>query len=79
MIRSPTGWWCRRRNSSEGGGVIYSQPNWASSLREAAGGRFDAVIDSWGADGWPEALRVSDPLPADRGCSSSASSPNAIR
>ena len=36
--------------------MIYSQPNWASHLRAAAGGGFDAVIDSWGADGWPEAL-----------------------
>jgi len=38
------------------GGVLYSQPGWGSSLREAAGGGFDAVIDSWGADCWPEAL-----------------------
>jgi zinc-binding alcohol dehydrogenase/oxidoreductase len=37
------------------GGVLYSQPGWGASLRESAGG-FDAVIDSWGADCWPEAL-----------------------
>lgn len=38
------------------GGVLYSQLGWGSTLREAAGGGFDAVIDSWGADCWPEAL-----------------------
>jgi zinc-binding alcohol dehydrogenase/oxidoreductase len=38
------------------GGVLYSQPDWGQSLREAAGGGFDAVVDSWGADGWPDAL-----------------------
>jgi NADPH:quinone reductase-like Zn-dependent oxidoreductase len=37
-------------------GVLYSQPGWGSALRKAAGGGFDAVIDSWGADCWPEAL-----------------------
>ncbi len=46
----------RLRQLGAQGGVIYSQPNWASHLRAAAGGGFDAVIDSWGADGWPEAL-----------------------
>jgi zinc-binding alcohol dehydrogenase/oxidoreductase len=40
------------------GGVVYSQPDWGVRLREAAGAGFDAVIDSWGADGWPEALRA---------------------
>jgi len=42
------------------GGVVYSQPDWGARLREAAGGGFDAVIDSWGAEGWPEALRTLD-------------------
>jgi NADPH:quinone reductase-like Zn-dependent oxidoreductase len=40
------------------GGVVYSQPDWGSQLRQSAGGSFDAVIDSWGADGWQEALRT---------------------
>src|SRR5258706_4656679 len=40
------------------GGVVYSQPEWGSQLRESAGGAFDAVIDSWGAEGWQEALQV---------------------
>jgi zinc-binding alcohol dehydrogenase/oxidoreductase len=40
------------------GGVVYSQPEWGSRLRELAGGAFDAVIDSWGAEGWPEALQA---------------------
>ena len=46
----------RVRELGAHGGVLYSQPGWGSSLREAAGGGFDAVIDSWGADCWPEAL-----------------------
>src|SRR5439155_8626595 len=40
------------------GGVVYSQPEWGSRLREVAGGGFDAVIDSWGAEGWQEALQA---------------------
>jgi zinc-binding alcohol dehydrogenase/oxidoreductase len=40
------------------GGVVYSQPEWGSRLRESAGGAFDAVIDSWGAEGWQEALQA---------------------
>jgi zinc-binding alcohol dehydrogenase/oxidoreductase len=40
------------------GGVVYSQPEWGSRLRELAGGPFDAVIDSWGAEGWQEALQA---------------------
>ncbi|MDX6519878.1 MAG: zinc-binding alcohol dehydrogenase/oxidoreductase [Gaiellales bacterium] len=46
----------RLRELGARGGVLYSQPDWGSSLREAAGGGFDAVVDSWGADGWPDAL-----------------------
>jgi NADPH:quinone reductase-like Zn-dependent oxidoreductase len=48
----------RVRELGARGGVLYSQPDWASSLRHAAGGAFDAVIDSWGADCWPDALRA---------------------
>lgn len=48
----------RVRELGARGGVLYSQPDWGSSLRQAAGGAFDAVIDSWGADCWPDALRV---------------------
>jgi zinc-binding alcohol dehydrogenase/oxidoreductase len=48
----------RVRELGASGGVLYSQPDWGSSLREAAGGGFDAVIDSWGADCWPDALRA---------------------
>jgi NADPH:quinone reductase-like Zn-dependent oxidoreductase len=40
------------------GGILYTQPDWGLSLREAAGGGFDAVVDSWGADCWPDALRA---------------------
>jgi zinc-binding alcohol dehydrogenase/oxidoreductase len=40
------------------GGVVYSQPGWGSLLCESAGGTFDAVIDSWGAEGWQEALQA---------------------
>jgi zinc-binding alcohol dehydrogenase/oxidoreductase len=39
------------------GGALYSKPDWGSSLPAEAGGRFDAVVDSWGAEGWPDALR----------------------
>jgi NADPH:quinone reductase-like Zn-dependent oxidoreductase len=46
----------RVRELGARGGVLYSQPDWGSSLRDAAGGGFDAVIDSWGADCWPDAL-----------------------
>ena len=46
----------RVRELGARGGALYSQPGWGTSLREAAGGGFDAVIDSWGADCWPEAL-----------------------
>jgi NADPH:quinone reductase-like Zn-dependent oxidoreductase len=46
----------RLRELGARGGVLYSQTDWGSSLREAAGGGFDAVVDSWGADGWPDAL-----------------------
>jgi NADPH:quinone reductase-like Zn-dependent oxidoreductase len=48
----------RLRQLGARGGAIYSEPDWASRLREAADGGFDAVIDSWGADGWPQALRA---------------------
>jgi NADPH:quinone reductase-like Zn-dependent oxidoreductase len=48
----------RLRELGARGGVVYSQPDWGSSLREAAGAGFDAAIDSWGADAWPEALRA---------------------
>jgi zinc-binding alcohol dehydrogenase/oxidoreductase len=48
----------RVRELGARGGVLYSQPDWGSSLRQAAGGGFDAVIDSWGADCWPDALRA---------------------
>jgi NADPH:quinone reductase-like Zn-dependent oxidoreductase len=48
----------RVRELGARGGVLYSQPEWGSSLRQAAGGGFDAVIDSWGADCWPDALRA---------------------
>ena len=48
----------RLRELGARGGALYSQADWGSSLREAAGGRFDAVVDSWGADGWPDALRA---------------------
>jgi zinc-binding alcohol dehydrogenase/oxidoreductase len=48
----------RLRELGARGGVVYSQPDWGSNLREAAGGGFDAAIDSWGADGWPEALKA---------------------
>jgi zinc-binding alcohol dehydrogenase/oxidoreductase len=40
------------------GGVLYSDEDWGSSLAAAAGGRFDAVVDSWGAEGWEQALRA---------------------
>ncbi len=39
------------------GGVLYSDEDWGLSLPAAAGGPFDAVVDSWGAEGWPHALR----------------------
>lgn len=48
----------RLRELGVRGGVLYSQPDWASSLCEAAGGKFDAAIDSWGADAWPDVLRA---------------------
>ncbi len=40
------------------GGVVYSQPDWGSRLRDMAGAGLDAAIDSWGADGWPDVLRA---------------------
>jgi zinc-binding alcohol dehydrogenase/oxidoreductase len=48
----------RVRELGARGGVLYSQPGWGSALRKVAGGGFDAVIDSWGADCWPEALQA---------------------
>jgi zinc-binding alcohol dehydrogenase/oxidoreductase len=48
----------RLRDIGARGGVLYSQPDWGSGLPAAAGGPFDAVVDSWGADGWPEALKA---------------------
>ena len=48
----------RLRELGARGGVVYSQPDWGLSLREAAGAGFDAAIDSWGADGWADALRA---------------------
>lgn len=39
------------------GGVLYAERDWGSSLLAAAGGPFDAVVDSWGAEGWEQALR----------------------
>jgi zinc-binding alcohol dehydrogenase/oxidoreductase len=47
----------RLREVGASGGALYSQADWGSSLPQAAGGPFDAVVDSWGADGWPQALQ----------------------
>jgi zinc-binding alcohol dehydrogenase/oxidoreductase len=47
----------RLREVGATGGALYSQEEWGSSLPQTAGGPFDAVIDSWGADGWPQALQ----------------------
>jgi zinc-binding alcohol dehydrogenase/oxidoreductase len=47
----------RLREVGARGGALYSQADWGTSLPAVAGGRFDAVVDSWGADGWPDALR----------------------
>ena len=38
----------RLRELGARGGALYSHGDWGSRLREAAGGRFDAVVDSWG-------------------------------
>jgi zinc-binding alcohol dehydrogenase/oxidoreductase len=40
------------------GGVLYSEQDWGAGLAAAAGGPFDAVVDSWGAEGWEQALRA---------------------
>jgi zinc-binding alcohol dehydrogenase/oxidoreductase len=48
----------RLRELGARGGVLYSQPGWGSALRDMAGAGFDAAIDSWGAEGWPETLQA---------------------
>jgi NADPH:quinone reductase-like Zn-dependent oxidoreductase len=48
----------RLRELGACGGVVYSQKDWGSRLREAAGAGFDAAIDSWGAEGWAEVLQT---------------------
>jgi NADPH:quinone reductase-like Zn-dependent oxidoreductase len=37
-------------------GVLYTGSNWADELRDAAGGGFDAAVDSWGGSGWQSVL-----------------------
>ena len=58
VTTSTDGKLARLRELGARGGALYSHGDWGSSLREAAGGRFDAVVDSWGADGWQDALRA---------------------
>ena len=44
---------------------LYTDPDWHEQVRRASGGGADAVIDSYGADGWPrglKALRSAVPL-----------------
>jgi zinc-binding alcohol dehydrogenase/oxidoreductase len=48
----------RLRDLGARGGVVYSQRGWSATLREAAGGPFDSVVDSWGAEGWSDALQA---------------------
>jgi NADPH:quinone reductase-like Zn-dependent oxidoreductase len=38
------------------GGVLYTGSDWSDELRDAAGGGFDAAIDSWGGSGWQPTL-----------------------
>jgi zinc-binding alcohol dehydrogenase/oxidoreductase len=42
------------------GGVLYTRPDWSEELRDAAGGGFDAAVDSWGAAGWQSILSSLD-------------------
>ena len=55
----------RLRELGARGGVLYTEPapsrrwpeGWGSGLLATAGGPFDAVVDSWGAEGWEQALQ----------------------
>lgn len=38
------------------GGVLYTRSDWGDELRDAAGGGFDAAVDSWGGSGWQSIL-----------------------
>ena len=42
------------------GGVLYTGSDWSDELRDAAGGGFDAAVDSWGGSGWQPILASLD-------------------
>jgi NADPH:quinone reductase-like Zn-dependent oxidoreductase len=37
---------------------LYGEPDWHEQVKRAAGGGLDAVIDSYGADGWAKGLKA---------------------
>jgi zinc-binding alcohol dehydrogenase/oxidoreductase len=37
---------------------LYTDPDWDAQVRDASGGGVDAVVDSYGASGWPLGLKA---------------------